>query len=124
MFASLDFVYLPSRDAAADLRHFVDVLGAELVFAVEGAGTRVAMVRTAPSGPALLLAEHLEGDAPVLVHRVPDLDAALAGLDVAARMEIPHGPIAELDLPGPQRLALYELTRPQAGTHFAGRRDF
>jgi hypothetical protein len=39
-------------------------------------------------------------------------------------MEIPHGPIAEIACPGPQRLALYELTRPGADAHFAGRRDF
>lgn len=124
MFDRLDFVYLPSRDAAADVAYFVDTLGAELVFAVEGAGTRVAMVRTALDAPDLLLAEHLEGDAPVLVHRVADLEAAIAGLDVVGRMEIPHGPIAEIACPGPQRIALYELTRPGAAEHFGGRRDF
>jgi hypothetical protein len=124
VFDRLDFVYLPSRDAAADVAYFVDTLGAELVFAVEGAGTRVAMVRTALDAPDLLLAEHLDGDAPVLVHRVADLEAAIAGLDVVARMEIPHGPIAEIACPGPQRIALYELTRPGAAEHFGGRRDF
>jgi hypothetical protein len=124
VFDRLDFVYLPSRDAAADVAYFVDTLGAELVFAVEGAGTRVAMVRTALDAPDLLLAEHLEGDAPVLVHRVADLEAAIAGLDVVGRMEIPHGPIAEIACPGPQRIALYELTRPGAAEHFGGRRDF
>lgn len=129
MFERLDFVYLPSRDVAADVEHFTQRLGAELVFAIEAFGTRVAMVRQAPEPPALLLAGHLDGDAPVLVYRVGQLERALAelerrGVQVAARFGIPHGPGAELACPGPQRLALYELTRPAAPERLAGRRDF
>jgi hypothetical protein len=129
MFERLDFIYLPSRDVAADVAHYTGGLGGELVFAIEAFGTRVAMVRLAPDPPALLLAGHLEGDQPVLVHRVADLEAALGdlerrGVQVAVRFEIPHGPGAELVLPGPQRLALYELTRPGAPERLAGRRDF
>jgi hypothetical protein len=80
-------------------------------------------------GPALLLAEHLDGEAPVLVHRVDDLEAALAelerrGLDVGEAFGIPHGPCVELETPGGQRLALYELTRPEAEERLAGRYDF
>jgi hypothetical protein len=129
MFEGLDFIYLPSRDVAADVGQYVDGLGAELVFAIEAFGTRVAMVRLTGDPPALLLAGHLEGDQPVLVHRVADLDAAIAavegrGIRVKMRFEIPHGPGAELVLPGPQRLALYQLTRPGAPERLAGRRDF
>lgn len=129
MFERLDFVYLPSRDVAADVRHFTERLGGELVFAIEAFGTRVAMVRIAPDPPAVLLAGHLEGDQPVLVYRVDDLDGALTelanrGVEIAARFDIPHGPGAELSNPGPQRLALYELTRPEADARLAGRRDF
>ena len=43
---------------------------------------------------------------------------------IGARFEIPHGPAAELVIPGPQRLALYELTRPDAPERLANRRDF
>jgi hypothetical protein len=129
MFDRLDFVYLPSRDVAADVTHFSGRLGAELVFAIEAFGTRVAMVRLDRDPPALLLAEHLEGDQPVLVYRVADLDRAIAELrdrevDVAVRFEIPHGPGAELTNPGPQRVALYQLTRPETGERLDGRRDF
>jgi hypothetical protein len=125
----LDFIYLPSRDVAAEMKVFTDGLGGELVFAIEAFGTRVAMVRLSPTTPALLLAGHLAGDRPVLVHRVADLDRAVAELDdrgvaVAARFEIPHGPVAELTLPGPQRVALYQLTRPQVADRLEGRRDF
>jgi hypothetical protein len=129
MFDRLDFVYLPSRDVAGDVAHYARRLGAELVFTIEAFGTRVAMVRLAPDPPALLLAGHLEGDQPVLVYRVADLDGAIEELlerevEVAARFEIPHGPGAELRNPGPQRIALYQLNRPGADERFAGRRDF
>lgn len=129
MFDQLDFVYLPSRDVAADLAHYVDGLGARLGFAIERFGTRVAMVRLNPEPPALLLAQHLEGDQPVLVYRVADLEKAISdlherGIELAQRFEIPHGPGAELDNPGPQRLAIYELTRPSNAESIEGRRDF
>jgi hypothetical protein len=129
MFEQLDFVYMPSHDVAADMVHFVSRLGGEPVFAIEAFGTRVAMVRLDPHPPSLLLAGHLEGERAILVYRVPDLDRAVAELneravDVAARFEIPHGPGIELVNPGPQRIALYELTRPDADHRLRGRHDF
>lgn len=124
MIQGLDFIYLPTTDAARDLALYRDALGAEIVFAIEAFGTRVARVHLGDGRPALLLAEHLEGEAPVLIFRVDDLDAAVAGLEVEERFEIPHGPVAELRTPGGQRLALYELTRPEAEERLAGRRDF
>ena len=129
MFDRLDFVYLPSRDVAADMIHFSRRLGAELVFAIEAFGTRVAMVRLDPHPPALLLAGHLDGDQPILVYRVAELERTITELrrrevEVAMRFEIPHGPGAELTNPGPQRIALYQLTRPEVGERLGGRRDF
>jgi len=129
MLGPLEFVYLPSRDVAADVEHYTQRLGAELVFAIEAFGTRVAMVRTQAEPPALLLAGHLDGDQPVLVHRVDSLETTLAelerrGVAIAALFEIPHGPGAELVNPGPQRMAVFELTRPQAPERLGGRRDF
>jgi hypothetical protein len=129
VFDRLDFIYLPSRDVAADLTHFTRGLSAEVVFALEAFGTRVAMVRLAPDSPPLLLAGHLEGDQPVLVYRVESLDWAVAELrdrqiDLGEEFEIPHGRGAEIANPGPQRIAIYERTRPQADERLAGRRDF
>lgn len=122
-------MYLPSHDVAADVKHFTRGLGGELVFAIEAFGTRVAMVRLNPDPPALLLAGHLEGDQPVLVYRVADLDRSVAelaqrGVEVAARFEIPHGPGLELVNSGPQRVARYQLTRPGRAERLEGRRDF
>jgi hypothetical protein len=61
MFEQLDFIYQPSRNAAADLEHYVDAFGAEPVFAIERFGSRVAMVRLTADSPGLLFAEHLAG---------------------------------------------------------------
>jgi hypothetical protein len=128
MFESLDFVYMPSRDPVAELDWFENVLGAEVVFAIEAFGTRVAMVQPA-TGPAVLLAGHLKGERPVLVFRVDSLDRATgelreAGAEVSAEFGIPHGPVREIEAPGGHRLAIYELTRPERAESLRGRRDW
>lgn len=125
---SLDFIYMPSRDPAAELEWFETTLGAEVVFAIEAFGTRVAMLQPA-AGPAVLLAGHLEGERPVLVFRVESLDAAAdelkaAGAAVSEEFGIPHGPIREIEADGGHRLAIYELTRPEVPERFRGRRDW
>jgi hypothetical protein len=128
-FERLDFIYQPSRDVAADVEWFTGVLGADLVFAVDGMGTRVAMLELGAPPPHLLLAGHLHGETPVLVYRVADLGEAMRELERrgwtrGSTFEIPHGPICAFTAPGGQRLAIYELTRPEVGDSFAGRRDF
>lgn len=87
------------------------------------------MVNLTGHPPAVLLAEHLEGDQPVLVFRVANLKRAVdeleqRGVKIAARFGIPHGPGVELQMTGPQRVALYELTRPEVPERLVGRRDF
>lgn len=129
MFDQLDFIYLPSRDVAADVSHYTEGLGGEVVFTVERFGTRVAMVQLAAEAPRLLLAEHLEGDQPILIFRVDDLAVATAELDsrgvaTGTPFEMPYGHGIEVTAPGPQRLAVYELTRAERGAGLAGRRDF
>jgi catechol 2,3-dioxygenase-like lactoylglutathione lyase family enzyme len=126
---SLDVLYMPSRDPEADVVFYRDVLGAHVVFAIEAMGTRVAEVALSPGGPRLMLAGHLAGEAPVLLHRVSSLDGTLGefrgrGLKPEHRVELPLGPCVSFRTPGRQRLGLYELTRPEVNEHFAGRTDF
>jgi hypothetical protein len=127
VFASLDFVYTPTPDVDAAARWYVDALDAELVWKVRGMGTTVAAVRVSESGPLVLLAGHLHGATPVLVYRVGDYTATTDALRAAGvkldELEIPHGPCAAFVAEGGQRLAAYELTRPDAVTHFDGRID-
>ena len=125
----LDYVYMPSRDVAADATWFVTVLGARLAFAVEGMGARVAMVELTAEAPRVLLADHLEGDQPILIYRVADLDLALKEFEArgwtrSRTLEIPPGPCCSFTAPGGQRIAIYERTRAGADEFFENRRDF
>ena len=114
---------------ATDLVYFTEVLGGRVVFAIEAMGTRVAAVQLTTGPPRVLLADHVEGERPILVYRVADLGAALAGLETRGwqrqpALEIPHGPCCSFRTPGGHRIALYQLTRPEVAAHFNGRRDF
>jgi hypothetical protein len=128
-FEKLDFVYTPSRDVAADMRYFTEILGARLVFAIDAMGIRVAMLELGEQSPRVILAGHLEGERPILVYRVADLAVAMTDLESRgwtpeATFEIPQGPCCSFRTPGDHRIAMYELTRPDVVAHFAGRRDF
>ena len=128
-FESLDYIYMPSRDVVEDVRYFTDVLGGRLVFAIDGMGTRVAMIELTEAPPTVLLADHVEGDHPILVDRVARLRDTLTELEARGweregTFEIPQGPICSFRGPGGHRVAVYELTRPGAIAGFAGRRDF
>src|SRR4051812_1169605 len=97
-FEQLDFVYMPSRDVAADMEQFVQLPGGSIAFAIEAFGARVALVRLASGPPEVLLADHVEGERPVLVYRVGDLGAAAEalrarGCDPGPELGIPHGPM-------------------------------
>ena len=120
---------MPSRDVEGDLKYFGDVLGGRMVLAIDSMGARVAAVRLSEDPPLVLLTDHLEGDRPILVYRVPDLEVALTELEGRGwrrehTFEIPHGPICSFEGPGGHRLALYQLTRPEVAAHFEGRQDF
>jgi len=128
-FQRLDYLYVPSRDVAADLEYFTEVLGGRVDFALEAMGTRVAAIRFTEDPPLVLLADHLDGERPILVYRVADLAAALAELEARGwrrqrAVEIPPGPCCSFRTPGGHRVAVYQLTRPGVAAHFAGRRDF
>jgi hypothetical protein len=128
-FESLDFLYIPSTDVARDATYFSKVMGGRVVFAIEEWSTRVAMIEMTPGPPHLLFTDHVEGEAPIMIFRVVDLDTTLssleeAGWDRESVFEIPQGPCSSFRAPGGQRVAIYQATRPDVAGHFAGRFDF
>jgi hypothetical protein len=125
---SLDFLYTPSTDVAADFRYLVDVLGAEAVFAIEDGGIRVAMASFG-GAPAILLTDHLEGDRPIHLFAVAGLAGARAELEgrgcVPERsVELPPGPAITFRTPTGIRMAIYQPLRPFVVESFRGRHDF
>ncbi len=125
---SLDFLYTPSDDVAADVRYFVEVLGAELGFAIEDGGVRVAMVSFG-SAPAILLTNHLEGERPIHLFAVEDIAATSRELEARGwqsdrSVELPPGPAITFHTPGGLRLAIYQPSRPFVVESFRARRDF
>jgi hypothetical protein len=126
---SLDFLYAPSSDVAADVRWFGEVLGAEVVFAIDSGGTRVAMLRLGTGGPPLLLTDHLPDDRPIFLYSVDDLTGATAALEARGwsaerSVDLPPGPATTFRAPGGLRLAIYESSRPFVVDSMAGQRDF
>jgi hypothetical protein len=127
-FLSLDFLYVPTADPERDFAYYTTTLGGVPVFRIKSEGTEVSAVRLSESGPLILLADHLEGELPILIYRVASLTGAKRALKqrgwtMEEEFEIPHGPICTFTAAGGQRLAIYELTRPNADEHFAGRFD-
>jgi hypothetical protein len=133
-FEQLDFHYMPSRDVAADLAYLTEVLGGRAIFAIEAMGACVAAVELAPHAPLVLLADHLDGERPILVYRVADLPAALADLEQCGwqreqTFEIPTARAARLRLPAATASRYTSAparrpppTSPAAATSSIGRR--
>ena len=127
MFDSLDFLYTPVEDAAEAAAAY-ERIGGRHAWRVRAFGTVVACVRMTEEGPAILLAEHLHETQPIPVYRVADYEAAVAALRSAGVEDlqeagIPHGPLASWRAPTGGRIAVYELTRPEAVHRFDGRFD-
>lgn len=128
-FAQLEYLYTPSRDVAKDAKFFTEKLGGRLVYAVDAIGARVARVDLTPRPPHVLLTDHLDGDRPVLVYRVGDLESAIEDLKAKGwrrgrEVELPVGAAFSFTSPGGHRIALFEATRADVEKGFEGRRDF
>jgi catechol 2,3-dioxygenase-like lactoylglutathione lyase family enzyme len=129
MFLSLDYLYVPANDIEASVRYYTEQLGGELVWKIHAFDTWVAGVRLSETGPMVLLAEHLEGDIPILIYRVEQLESTVAALRArgwtpeSGPFEIPNGPCCTLRDPAGVRLAIYENQRPEVAQQFAGRID-
>lgn len=127
MFLSLDFIYVPAKNFDEMLEYYSKVLEAKVVWKVKGMGTTVAQLKISEQGPAILLAEHLEGTVPILIYRVENFKQEVEKLKKQGmkgnQLEIPHGPCYSFETTGKQRIAIYQLARPEANSFFKGRND-
>ena len=129
MLLSLDYLYVPARDIEASVRYYTEQLGGELLWKIHAFGAWVAAVRLSPIGPLVLLADHLQGDIPILIYRVERLESAVAALrdrgwtPESGPFEVPNGPCYTFRDPLGVRLAIYENQRPEVVQEFAGRID-
>ena len=129
MFCSLDYLYVPARDIESSVRYYTDQLRGELIWKIHACNAWVAAVRLSPTGPLVLLADHLDGDTPILIYRVEQLETSAAGLRLRGWVpengpfEIPNGPCYTFRDPTGVRLAIYENQRPEVNWEFAGRID-
>ena len=129
MFLSLDYLYVPAKDIEASVRYYTEQLGGELVWKIHAFNAWVAAIRLCPTGPMVLLADHLHGDTPILIYRVERLESTIAALRArgwtpeSGPFEVPNGPCYTFRDPTGVRLAIYENQRPEVDQEFAGRID-
>jgi catechol 2,3-dioxygenase-like lactoylglutathione lyase family enzyme len=129
MFLSLDYLYVPAKDIEASVRYYTEQLGGELVWKIHAFGAWVAAIRLSPTGPMVLLADHLHEGGLILIYRVERLEKSVAALRAqgwtAERgpFEVPNGPCYTFRDPTGLRLAIYENQRPQVDQEFVGRLD-
>ena len=129
MFLSLDYLYVPAKDIEASVRYYTEQLDGELVWKIHAFSAWVAAIRLSPTGPMVLLADHLHDDAPILIYRVERLESTVAALRArgwtpeSGPFEVPNGPCYTFRDPTGVRLAIYENQRPEVVQEFAGRID-
>ena len=115
----LAYLYVGTSRFDEDLAYYRDVIGAELVWSFHKFGARVAAFRVA-AGPPLLIADHRPAPSCLPVFAVPDLDAAVHGLEARGwqpelgPFEIPDGPCYVFRDRSGNQLALLGNVRPNA----------
>lgn len=128
-FESLDYLYLPAPEFEKAVTFYTATLGGELRWRIQDGETWVAAVRLTPTGPLVLLANHLDPGQGLAIYRVRNLEdirrrlLASGWSGEAMPFEIPQGPCLVFCDPGGQRLAAYERVRSGIDQHFDGRFD-
>jgi predicted enzyme related to lactoylglutathione lyase len=115
----LKYLYLGSSRFEADLAYYRDTLGAEVVWAFEKFGAKVAAFRAA-EGPLLILADHRPAPSCLPIFAVPDVEATAGELrargwaPARGPVEIPDGPCYVFQDPSGNEPAVFGELRPDA----------
>jgi predicted enzyme related to lactoylglutathione lyase len=117
-FGALEYLYVGSARFERDLAYYRDVLGAPLLWSLEGFGAHVAAFRLG-KGPLLLLADHRPAPSCMPLYSVSDVKAIAADLrkrgwkSDGRPFEIPNGLCYAFDDPSGNRLGIFQNDRPQ-----------
>lgn len=117
-FDTLEYLYVGTSKFQRDLEYYRDVLGAPLLWNLEGFGAHVAAFRLGKS-PFLLLADHRPAPSCMPLYSVADLKATARELRKRGwkpdghPFEIPNGPCYVFDDPSGNRLGIFENERPR-----------
>lgn len=115
-FGPLHYLYVGSKDTAADVRYYVDKLGAELVWDYKEFGAHVAAVRLG-AGPLFLLADHRPPASVIFIYDVEDLRATRRELEKRGwsaqgePFEVPDGPVLTFKDPTGNEIGLLQPDR-------------
>jgi catechol 2,3-dioxygenase-like lactoylglutathione lyase family enzyme len=112
----LAYLYVGTPDVDRAAAFYVDALGAEVVWAFDRFGARVAALRIG-EGPLLLLADHRPAGECRLLYRVDDITEAVAelrrsGASRLIEIGVPPGPCVIADDPAGNPIGVIEETRP------------
>lgn len=117
-FQNLEYLYVGTAEFERDVAYYRDVLGAPVLWNLEGFGAHVAAFRLG-DGPLFLLADHRPAPSCMPLYSVRDLKGVAAtlrkrGWKADGRpFEIPNGPCYAFEDPSGNRLGIFENTRPQ-----------
>ncbi len=117
-FGSLEYLYVGSSRSERDVAYCRDVLGAPLLWNLEGFEAHVAAFCLG-TGPLLLLADHRPAPSCMPLYSVADIKETAKALRKRGwkpdgrPFEIPNGPCYAFDDPSGNRLGFFQNDRPQ-----------
>ena len=117
-FEALEYLYVGTAAFERDLAYYRDVLGAPLIWNLEGFGAHVAAFRLG-KGPLLLLADHRPAPSCMPLYVVADLKETAKTLrkrgwkSEGRPFEIPNGPCYAFNDPSGNRLGIFQNVRPR-----------
>lgn len=119
LFGPLRYLYMGSGDFERDLAYYRDVLGAPLVWNLEGFGARVAAFEVG-AGSRVLVADHRPPATCIPLFVVDDLERTASRLrrhgwaPEGEPFEIPDGPCYTFRDPSGNRYGIFQSVRPDA----------
>lgn len=121
-FGELVYLYVGTRDLAADLAFYNEAMGADLVWRFQAFDADVAAVRVG-AGPLVVLADHRPAPSVLPIWRVRSVDVCAEWLHatgwgaVTTRVGVPDGPCLVLRDRSGNELGLLQQDRPDAMAH-------